>query len=110
MTSSKRTTPDEAIQVLKTDARVDIVFTDVQMPGSLDGFGLAQWIRRERPGMKIIITSGVKRASENAADLVRRSHSFPSLTAPSTSLRASGSCPAVPTGRLNGGGHTVGAG
>src|SRR5262249_8514873 len=57
------------IQVLKTDTRVDVVFTDVQMPGSIDGFGLAQWVRRERPGMKIIITSGVKRASENAADL-----------------------------------------
>jgi CheY-like chemotaxis protein len=60
---------DEAIAALKTDARIDVLFTDVQMPGSLNGFGLAQWVRRERPGIRVIITSGVARASEQARDL-----------------------------------------
>src|SRR5215468_2862421 len=60
---------DEAILILRSDGRIDIVFTDVQMPGSLDGFGLAQWVRRERPEIRIIITSGVARASEAARDL-----------------------------------------
>jgi CheY-like chemotaxis protein len=40
---------DEAVAVLETDIRVDVVFTDVTMPGALNGFGLAQWVRRERP-------------------------------------------------------------
>ena len=36
---------DEAVRVLEAGIRVDIVFSDVNMPGKLDGFGLAQWIR-----------------------------------------------------------------
>lgn len=49
---------DEAIRVLRSGLAVDIVFSDVNMPGSMDGFGLAQWIRRERPGLRLILTSG----------------------------------------------------
>ena|SRR5215475_8919193 len=60
---------DEATLILRNDDDIDIVFTDVQMPGSLDGFGLAQWVRRERPRTRVIITSGVVRASEAARDL-----------------------------------------
>jgi CheY-like chemotaxis protein len=60
---------DEAIRVLEADINVDIVFSDVNMPGSMDGFGLAQWLRRERPGLKIILTSGVARTAKEAGDL-----------------------------------------
>jgi len=60
---------DEAIKVLNTNETVDVVCTDVQMPGSLDGFGLAQWVRRERAGLKIVLVSGVRRAAEAAGDL-----------------------------------------
>ncbi|MGQ0582579.1 MAG: response regulator [Reyranella sp.] len=60
---------DEAVEVLKTDTAIDIVFSDVNMPGSLDGFGLAQWIRRERPRLKVILTSGVSRKAKEAGDL-----------------------------------------
>jgi CheY-like chemotaxis protein len=59
----------EAIAALNEDARINIVFSDVKMPGSIDGFGLARWVRRERPGIKIILTSGVVRAVEAAGDL-----------------------------------------
>jgi len=60
---------DEAIRVLEAGIPVDIVFSDVNMPGSLDGFGLAQWLRRERPGLKIILTSGAARKAKAAGDL-----------------------------------------
>jgi CheY-like chemotaxis protein len=64
---------DDAIAVLKADARIgsriNVVFSDVQMPGSMDGFGLVEWIRRERPNIKIIMTSGVSCALEAANDL-----------------------------------------
>jgi len=60
---------DEAIEVLKSGTAVDIVFSDVNMPGSLDGFGLAQWIRRERPQLKVILTSGVTRKAKEACSL-----------------------------------------
>lgn len=62
---------DEAVEVLKTDTAVDIVFSDVNMPGSLDGFGLAQWIRRERPRLEVLLTSGVARKAKEAGDLCK---------------------------------------
>ena len=47
---------DEAVTILtKTDVRIDVVFTDVSMPGGLNGFGLAQWVRRERPDVRVIL-------------------------------------------------------
>ncbi len=60
---------EEAIQVLRNEEPIHVVFTDVCMPGSLDGFGLAQWVRRERPGVKVILASGVTRTVQAAGDL-----------------------------------------
>ena len=60
---------DEAITVLEADVPVDIAFSDIAMPASMDGFGLAQWIRRERPGIKVILTSGVARSAKAAGEL-----------------------------------------
>jgi CheY-like chemotaxis protein len=60
---------DDAIKVLLTDLRIDVVFSDVQMPGTLDGFGLAQWIGREQPNIRIILTSGLGRTAAAASEL-----------------------------------------
>lgn len=62
-------TADEALAILGSDVRVDLVFSDVQMPGRLDGFGLAHWIRANRPELKVLLTSGLVRTSELAAEL-----------------------------------------
>ncbi|MFM9847496.1 MAG: response regulator [Hyphomicrobiaceae bacterium] len=51
-------TGDEAVAVLGSSAAVDVVFTDIQMPGSIDGLGLAQFVRQTRPDLKIVVTSG----------------------------------------------------
>ena len=59
---------DEAIEVLQAEDRIDIVFSDIQMPNR-NGFELAQWVRRERPGVKVILTSGGVKAAEVAHDL-----------------------------------------
>jgi CheY-like chemotaxis protein len=59
----------EAIEIMTSEALVDIAFSDITMPGSLDGFGLAQWIRRERPDIKVVLTSGVARSARAAAGL-----------------------------------------
>lgn len=67
-------TADEAIGVLRTtDLPVDVVFSDIQMPGTLDGYGLVKWIRREGLAVRIILTSGVgqaMRSAEAASDAV----------------------------------------
>jgi CheY-like chemotaxis protein len=48
---------DEAIAVLRTTTPVDMVVTDVAMPGTTDGVGLARFIAANRPDTKVIITS-----------------------------------------------------
>ena len=49
---------DEALAVLRSSVAVDLVMTDVQMPGTIDGFVLAQVVRAERPSVKVVIGSG----------------------------------------------------
>ena len=61
--------PGEARRVLKDGAKADIAFIDLDAKGEIDGFGLAQWIRAQRPDVKVLLTSGVRRAAETAGDL-----------------------------------------
>src|ERR1700723_3901324 len=49
---------DEAIRVLELHAEIRFVFTDVNMPGSMDGLKLAHYVRGRWPPVKIIVTSG----------------------------------------------------
>ncbi|MEB2846671.1 response regulator [Rhizobiales bacterium RZME27] len=49
---------DEAIALLEARTDITIVFTDVDMPGSMDGLKLAAAIRDRWPPIEIVITSG----------------------------------------------------
>jgi CheY-like chemotaxis protein len=60
---------DEAIRVLRARRPIDVVFTDVNMPGVEDGFGLMRWTRRNAPEVKVILGSGVADTTERAAAL-----------------------------------------
>jgi CheY-like chemotaxis protein len=51
-------TAEEAIRVLRANRHIGVVFSDVQMPGGMDGIDLAQWIGRELPQVKVLLTSG----------------------------------------------------
>jgi len=48
----------EALEHLNGLARIDILFSDVVMPGGMNGAQLAQEARRVRPGLKVLLTSG----------------------------------------------------
>jgi CheY-like chemotaxis protein len=48
---------DEAISILEGRSDIRVVFTDVHMPGSLDGLKLAHAVRNRWPPIKIIVTS-----------------------------------------------------
>jgi CheY-like chemotaxis protein len=50
---------DEAIAILEARRDIHVVFTDIQMPGSMDGLKLARFVRARWPPIKIIATSGV---------------------------------------------------
>lgn len=49
---------DEAIAILKNRDDIAIVFTDIEMPGSMDGLKLAHAVRRGWPPVAIVVTSG----------------------------------------------------
>lgn len=49
---------DEAIAILEARSDIRLVFTDIQMPGSMDGLKLAHFVRGRWPPIKIIATSG----------------------------------------------------
>jgi len=49
---------DEAIRILETRSDIHIVFTDIDMPGSMDGLKLAAAVRAKWPPISIIVVSG----------------------------------------------------
>ncbi|TVR08319.1 MAG: response regulator [Salinarimonadaceae bacterium] len=49
---------DDAIRILESRSDIDLVFTDVQMPGTMDGVKLTHFIRDRWPPVKLIVASG----------------------------------------------------
>jgi CheY-like chemotaxis protein len=58
LTVVEASTGDEALTVLKANDAVDLVVSDIRMPGAADGMELAAWLRKERPKIKIVLVSG----------------------------------------------------
>ena len=54
-------TADEALTIMNSGSAVSVMFTDVNMPGSMDGLELARRCHRRWPGLKLIVTSGAGR-------------------------------------------------
>ena len=55
---------DQAIDILESRRDITVVFTDIQMPGSMDGLKLARAVRGRWPPIKIVATSGHVHVSE----------------------------------------------
>ncbi len=66
------TTADEALRYIDSGANIDVLFTDVNLPGGMDGAELATRARERRPEMPIVYASGRFKLSE-IAPLVPRS-------------------------------------
>ena len=52
------TNADEAIQLLERNSDIRLIFTDIDMPGSMNGLKLSAAVRDRWPPVKIIATSG----------------------------------------------------
>jgi CheY-like chemotaxis protein len=79
---------DEAIEVLERRSDIRVIFTDIHMPGSMDGLKLAHAVRHRWPPIKIIVTSG--RDHPNEQDLPDGGRFFPKPYTPAqfqTALR-----------------------
>jgi CheY-like chemotaxis protein len=60
-----------ALELLKGDDKIDLVFTDVNMPGGLSGREVAIQARQLRPGIKVLLTSGYAEELVDGDDLQR---------------------------------------
>ena len=66
---------DQAIVILEQRSDIRIIFTDIDMPGSMDGLRLAAAVRNRWPPVEIIVTSGGSVPDES--DLPIRGTFFP---------------------------------
>jgi CheY-like chemotaxis protein len=57
-TSVEAVDADEAVAILESRSDIALMFTDIQMPGSMDGLKLAHAVRKRWPPIKIILVSG----------------------------------------------------
>jgi len=62
----------QALQVMKSRPDVGVLFTDVEMPGPLDGMELARKVHEQWPNVLLLITSGSKRPAK--ADIADHGH------------------------------------
>jgi CheY-like chemotaxis protein len=49
---------NEALEVLQAKINVDLVFTDINLPNGINGVELAEWTLSNRPGVKVLVTTG----------------------------------------------------
>ncbi len=68
---------DEAIRILEQRDDIDLVFTDVQMPGTMDGIKLSHYIRDRWPPVKLIVASGAAILEQSNLPLGSRFFSKP---------------------------------
>lgn len=73
---------EEAVAVLNAYPEISAVFTDVDMPGSMDGLKLAAVVYAKWPATKIIVTSGHRHVTE--ADIPVKSRFFSKPYNPTT--------------------------
>ena len=59
---------DEALAILQEGRSFDLLFTDIRMPSSVDGWELARQAKALLPGIKVIYATGLGDAGDNLAD------------------------------------------
>src|ERR1700712_1934460 len=57
-TSVEAINADDALAILESRSDIELLFTDIQMPGSMDGLNLAHAVHERWPLIKIILVSG----------------------------------------------------
>lgn len=68
---------DEAIDILDAHSEIRLMFTDIDMPGSMDGLKLAAAVRDRWPPVKIIVASGHRQLSDELLPVEGRFFSKP---------------------------------
>jgi PAS domain S-box-containing protein len=66
--TSLRDSAESALQFLEQGKPADLVFSDIVMPGSIDGIGLANEIRDRYPGLPIVLSTGYTDSAQKVPD------------------------------------------
>jgi CheY-like chemotaxis protein len=66
-----RDSADAALRLLEEGAKIDLVFSDIVMPGPIDGVGLAREIRSRYPDLPVVLTTGYSDAAQAAPPNLR---------------------------------------
>jgi two-component system, response regulator PdtaR len=76
-------TADEALAILASIVTVDIVVTDVQMPGSMSGLDLTTYVRESFPSLPVIVVSGnpIPKNYTQASAFFRKPYDFEGIAA-----------------------------
>jgi PAS domain S-box-containing protein len=61
-----RDSAEEALSLLADGAKIDLVFSDIVMPGAIDGVGLAREVRSRYPKLPVLLTTGYSDAAQAA--------------------------------------------
>jgi CheY-like chemotaxis protein len=68
----------EAIAIIEASQSViDLVFSDVNMPGGKDGIELAQWVKTNRPQLPVLLTSGDEKKADLAGAICAKEEFLP---------------------------------
>ncbi|MFG6415158.1 ATP-binding protein [Roseateles sp. DC23W] len=71
---------DEAVEVLRTGASFDVLFSDVVMPGSMNGVELIHWARQLRPDLAAVVATGyADNVSTLSVPVIRKPYDFDTL-------------------------------
>ncbi|PYE93234.1 response regulator receiver domain-containing protein [Rhizobium sp. PP-F2F-G38] len=76
-TALEASNADDAIDIMSTHPEIQLMFTDIDMPGSMDGLKLATAVRDRWPPMKIIVASGRRRLCDELLPVEGRFFSKP---------------------------------
>jgi CheY-like chemotaxis protein len=71
-----------ALQLLESGEAVDLVFSDIIMPGELDGIALARRVKEEYPDVAVLLTSGYAKAAnahEASVPILRKPYQLATL-------------------------------
>jgi CheY-like chemotaxis protein len=72
---------DEAVVLLEDGARVDILLSDIRMPGHIDGLQLARWVRDHHPDIAILLQTGFSDMDTGGFPLLRKPYPPEELSA-----------------------------
>jgi DNA-binding NtrC family response regulator len=70
---------DDAVRVVESIRPLHLVFSDVNMPGSMDGNALARWILQRHPSIRVLLTSARGDRPEGPIRYVDKPYAFEGL-------------------------------